>query len=244
MKVKGIILAAGFGSRLRPLTDSTPKPLLHVGGRPLIHYSLLLLRKYGITDVVINVHYHGEKIIETIGNGRQLGMKITYSKEPVILGTGGGIRKIVGDFSHETSIVINGDIVIEIDLAKLIAFHHDNKGAATLVLREAGIGDGFGRLEVDEEGRIRNILGKLTWKAKVKQQLMFTGLHVINREVFDYIPKGQCSSIIEAYIKMLQQDKKLSGYITKSYWNDLGHIDRYHSVDKALKAGRLSLNII
>jgi len=95
--MQGIILSAGFGTRLRPLTDKIPKPLLHVGGRPLIHYSLLLLRKYGITEVVINVHYHAEKIIETIGDGSRLGMNITYSQEEEILGTGGGIRKILND---------------------------------------------------------------------------------------------------------------------------------------------------
>ncbi len=242
--MKAIILAAGFGTRLRPLTDNTPKPLIQVGGRPLIHYSLLLLRKYGVTDVVINVHYHADKIVEAIGNGRQLGMKIAYSKEPEILGTGGGIKKIFDESSHECSIVINSDIVIEIDLAKLIKFHCGNKGAATLVLRKAEEDDSFGRLEVDREGHIRNILGKLCWKAEVDQGLMFTGLHLVNRAVLDFIPEKQCYSIIDAYIEMLRQNKRLSAYITKDYWNDLGHIDRYHSVDRALKEGQLMLNTI
>jgi len=244
MKIKGIILAAGFGTRLRPMTDKTPKPLLPVGGRPLIHYSLLLLRKYGITDVVINVHYHAEKMIEALGDGSQFGMKIAYSRESEILGTGGGIKKIFDGFSHESSIVINGDIMIEIDLAKLIRFHRDNKGAATLVLRKAAPGDGFGRLEVDGEQRIRNILGKLNWNSKVDQDLMFTGLHCINKEVIDYIPEHQTYSITDAYIEMLQQNKHLKAYITKEYWNDLGHIDRYESVDLALKKGSLKLSTI
>lgn len=242
--MKGIILAAGFGTRLRPLTDNTPKPLVQVGGRPLIHYSLLLLRKYGITDVVINVHYHAKKIIEALGDGSKLGMRIHYSREPVLLGTGGGIRKIFSDFSHESSIVINSDIVIEIDLAKLIHFHRQSSGAATLVLREAKTSDKFGVLEVDRDSRIRNILGKVFWKGVTKQSLMFTGLHLINKEVLDFIPKEMSSSIIDAYIKMLGQNKKLNAYITLDYWNDLGHIDRYHSVDRALKRGKLKLNTI
>jgi mannose-1-phosphate guanylyltransferase len=243
MSVKGIILAAGFGTRLRPLTDKVPKPLLHVGGQPMIQYSLLLLRKYGITDVVINLHCHAEQIIEAIGDGRQFGMKIDYSEETDILGTGGGIRKIASDFSHETSIVINGDIVIDIDLSKLIRFHLENQGAATLVLREAEAGDGFGRLEIDATHRIRNILGRLRWKSALKQQFMFTGLHLINRPVLDYIPEGQAYSIIDAYLEMLKENKKLCAFITTGYWNDLGHIDRYHSVDRALKEGTLQLKI-
>lgn len=242
--MKGIILAAGFGTRLRPLTDNMPKPLLPIAGRPLIYYSLLLLRKYGITEVVINVHYHAEKIIEAIGDGSRLGMNITYSQEAQILGTGGGIRKIFSDFSLESAIVINSDIMIEIDLEKLIRSHDKNAGAATLVLRKAATGDDFGRLEIDEAGRIRDILGKLKWQSTSEQSLMFTGLHLLNREVLDHIPVDQPSSITDAYIEMLRQDIMLNAHITKDYWNDLGHIDRYTSVDRALKTGRLRLNHI
>ena len=107
--MKAIILAAGFGTRLRPLTNNTPKPLLPVGDRPLIQYNLMLLKKYGITEVAINLHYHGEKIRETLGDGRKLGMQIVYSEEPEILGTGGGIKKVSRFLSDGTFLAIRTD---------------------------------------------------------------------------------------------------------------------------------------
>ena len=132
-----MVLAAGFGRRLRPLTDHMPKPLLPVGGRPMIEYTLLLLKKYGLTEVIINLHHCGDQIIKTLGDGSRLGLSIAYSTEKgEALGTGGGIKKAASFFEQSTFIVVNGDILIDIDLDKLISFHHAKQGLATLVLRE------------------------------------------------------------------------------------------------------------
>src|SRR3954466_14571451 len=125
--MKAILLAAGLGTRLRPLTDNMPKPLLPVGDRPLIEYNLMLLKKYGITEVAINLHYHGEKIRECLKDGRDLGMKILYSEEPEILGTGGGIKKISHFLSDWDLLGINGGILVDIDLDKVVEFHRMKK---------------------------------------------------------------------------------------------------------------------
>lgn len=240
--MKGIVLAAGFGTRLRPLTNSLPKPLIQVGGRPSIYYNLLLLKKYGITDVIINLHHYGEKIVQEIGDGSHLGMRVTYSKEKEIMGTGGGIKKIASTQIHETFVVMNGDIVIEIDLDKLIACHYKQGGLATLVLREAEDPLKFGVIEVDEAGRVRNILNKITWKGEGRRQLMFTGLHVLEPRILSYIPLNRYYSITDAYIDMLRNKERLVGYITKEYWNDLGQIDRVRQVEHDMKEGKLQLS--
>jgi len=114
--MKAMVLAAGFGTRLRPLTDHIPKPLLPVGGRPMIEYTLLLLKKYGITEIIINLHHCGDQIIKTLGDGTQLGLSISYSDEQgEPLGTGGGLKKAEAFFEGAPFLVINGDIVIDIN---------------------------------------------------------------------------------------------------------------------------------
>lgn len=236
-----MILAAGLGTRLRPLTDDVPKPLLQVGGRPLIHYNLLLLKKYGITEVFINLHHYGEKIVQALGNGTHIGMQIRYSEEEELLGTGGGIKKMASNFGNETFVVINGDIVIEIELENLLSFHRKKEGLSTLVLRKEKDLSRFGIIEIDSNNRVRNILDKISWHEKNKQQLMFTGLHVIEPKVLDYIPAGIFYSITDAYIDMLQNGENLYGYVNDQYWNDLGHLDRYHQVNQALKDGTLRI---
>jgi len=241
--MKGIILAAGLGTRLRPYTDTLPKPLIQVGGRPLIYYNLMLLKKYGIVDVSINLHHFGDKIVQELGDGSKMGMQIRYSQEDALLGTGGGIKKMASSFPDEACVVINGDIVIEIELDRLLARHRDKKGSATLVLRADKNLSQFGILEIDAEDRIRNILNKTPWNGFGKRQLMFTGLHVIEKKVLDYIPANGFYSITEAYIAMLQENKQnLFAYVSEGYWNDLGHVDRYRSVDRALLEGKLKIS--
>lgn len=237
-----MVLAAGLGTRLRPYTNTLPKPLIPVDGRPLIYYNLLLLKKYGIVEVSINLHHFGEKIAQEIGDGAKLGMQIHYSREDTLLGTGGGIKKMAKDFGTDPFVVINGDIVIDIALDRLIAFHHEKKGAATLVLRENDAPSQFGAVEIDTEMRIRNILNRIAWKGVGKRQLMFTGLHVVDPAVLDFIPRDRFYSITEAYIAMLQADKHLRAYVSDGYWNDLGHVDRYQEVDHELKEGKLQFN--
>lgn len=248
--MKAMILAAGLGTRLRPLTDHLPKPLLPVGGHPLIYYNLLLLKKYGITDLFINLHYQGEKIVKEIGDGARFGMKITYSEEPQILGTGGGIKNIESAIARGTFIVINADILIDLNLDKVVEFHHKKKGAATLVLREDPEVERYGAIEVDRKGQIRNILGSVIpsisplsgVKEKKLRRLMFTGVHIMEPRVMDFIPPGKFYAITDAYIKMLQDGEKLFGYPMRGYWNDIGVPDRYKKADQDMREGSVRLH--
>ncbi|HIE65802.1 MAG: nucleotidyltransferase family protein [Nitrospira sp.] len=244
--MKAMILAAGLGTRLRPLTNDLPKPLLPIGGQPLIFHHLELLKNHGITDIIINVHYHGDKIIERVGNGDRFGMKITYSQEPEILGTGGGIKKIQSALGAGPFIVMNADILVRLDLGKLVSFHQKRGGCATLVLREEAQVNTYGVIALDPQDQIRDILGKVRGKdsGKVRskekgsmRRLMFTGIHVIESRVFDYIPSGKFYSIIDAYVEMLRQDELIAGYLMDGYWNDIGVLERYEKADQDFEQG-------
>ena len=130
-----MVLAAGQGTRLRPMTDRMPKALVPVAGRPMIEYALLLLRHYGIRDIVINLHHFGEQIENRLGDGQALGLSIRYSKEPELLDTGGGLLKAKAFLQDGSFIVINTDALIDLNLAALIDFHAQTGAVATLVLR-------------------------------------------------------------------------------------------------------------
>src|SRR3982751_5669006 len=131
-----MILAAGLGTRLRPLTDTIPKPLLPVGGTPLIVWNLLLLRRHGIRDVVVNLHYLGHLIQKELRDGSMWGMRISYSQEPTILGTGGGLKQAERYFEGRPFLVLNGDTLCELDLGALRRFHEQHRPLATMVVRE------------------------------------------------------------------------------------------------------------
>lgn len=239
--MKAMILAAGLGTRLRPLTDNLPKPLLPLEDRPLIEYTLLLLRKYGIMDVIINLHYQGEKIMQALGDGSRWGMKIRYSEEPRILGTAGGIKKVESLLSGEPFLVINSDILVEIHLDRLIELHQREKAAATLVLREDPEVDRWGAVGVDSHNRIRQFLGKPDWTGETLLKKMFAGIHMMDPRVLGYIPGQGFSTIIDVYIEMIQKGEQLVGQTVRDYWIDIGTPERYRQAQEDLKRRRLAL---
>ena len=228
------------GNRLRPLTNHLPKPLLPIGEFPLIYYNLFLLKKYGITDVLINVHYHAEKLIQALGDGAALGLSITYSEETTILGTGGGMKNMESALGGGAFLVMNGDILVDLNLDKMVAFHQSKKGIATLALREDPDVLQYGPIDLDANNQIQNILGKIPSKKGRLRRRMFTGIHVIEPRAFDYIPGGVLYSITDAYIEMLKKGEKLFGYAMTGYWADIGLPKRYHEVNQEMKEGKIS----
>jgi NDP-sugar pyrophosphorylase family protein len=241
--MKAMILAAGLGTRLKPLTDHLPKPLLPLEGRPLIEHTLLLLRRFGITEAVINLHYQGDKIIQVLGDGSRLGMKIRYSEEPDILGTGGGIKKAERFLSDGPFLVINSDILVEINLDQIIGFHQRNQAAATMVLREDPDVDRWGAVGVDSYHRIRQLLGKPDWTGEALSKKMFTGIHVMDPRVLNYIPGSGFFTIIDAYIEMLRKEERLFGHVHPGYWIDIGTPERYRKAEEDLKKRRAGRGI-
>ncbi len=241
--MKAMVLAAGQGTRLRPLTDARPKALVPVRGRPMIEYSLLLLRHYGISDIVINLHHHGEQIETRLGNGNHLGLQISYSIEPELLDTGGGLLKAKPFLQNDTFIVINTDVLIDLHLDQLLKFHKEQEAAATLVLRPDRDADQYGSMDMDEDGRICRFLetSKPVHSHGPIRKLMFTGVQVLEPKVFDYMDTGMTahkfSTTRETYPRMLSDGQPLYGFCFDGFWQDLGTAERIQEAERSLAAG-------
>ena len=220
--MKALVLAAGFGTRLKPLTDTMPKPLVPVAGIPMIFYTLALLKKNGIRDIIINLHHLGGKIRKVIGNGKVLGLNIRYSNEPEILGTGGGIRKVLPLLGNvKDLLVINGDVVINADLKSLIKAHKSNPAIATLALREAPEQAQYGLLHY-RQGQITSILGKPLPDTKSKTA-HFTGLHILKIAPLKQLPlQKQLCVVQDYYVPALKAGQRLNAWVLKGYWSDCG----------------------
>jgi mannose-1-phosphate guanylyltransferase len=242
-----MVLAAGLGTRLRPLTEKIPKPLLEVSGKPIIHYPLELLKRHGITEVVINTHHLADLMRKALGDGERLGLKITWSHEPEILGTGGGVKKAEDFFQRKTFVVINADTIIDIDLDQVIEHHRKKRASATMVLKQIPDVEKYGSVEVTQEPggvndmRVRRIRGEP--KAKFWGRtlpMVFTGVHVLEPDILAEIPPGQYASIIRhGYIPLIQKDRFVAGYIFDRMWMAVDTREKMEQAEKIL-AGQKS----
>ncbi len=240
--MKAMILAAGLGTRLRPLTDVTPKPLLPVAGTPMIVWNLLLLKRHGIRDVVINLHHLGDIIRQALGDGSALGMRLIYSYEPVILGTGGGIKQAEPHFQGEPVLVLNGDTLFELDLGAVMAFHRERAAAATLVLRQDPDAARWGLVEVTDRAEIVRITGRGRSAPTVTAARIFAGIHILHPRLLRYLPADTECSIIDAYVKGIQDGERILGFDFDGFWSDVGTPERYAQVEQDAAAGLLSLS--
>lgn len=241
--MKAMILAAGFGTRLRPLTDVTPKPLLPVAGTPMIVWNLLLLKRHGFQEVVINLHHLGGMIRQALGDGTGFGMRITYSDEPVILGTGGGIKQVESYFKGEPVLVLNGDTLFALDLSAVMAFHLERQAAATMVLRQDSEAARWGLVEVTDQAEVIRITGRGLSVPTPTTARMFAGIHILHPRLLHALPAGKESSIIDAYVRGIQEGERIMGYDFDGYWTDVGTPERYAQVERDVAAGLLKLSV-
>jgi NDP-sugar pyrophosphorylase family protein len=216
-----MILAAGFGSRLRPLTDRLPKPLIAVGGKPLIAYALALVRAAGIRDVVINLHHHGAAIRAALGDGGAFGVAIHYSQEDPLLDTGGGILRARPLLGHEPFVVLNSDSIIDLDLRRLIDWHAAHRGVATMVLRRDREQARYGEIEIDAAHRVRRLLGRPPHVSEPLTPYMFAGVHVFEPAVFDHMASGAFGIVRQTYPALLEAGQAVYGYVHDGYWRVL-----------------------
>ena len=217
---RAMVLAAGYGRRLAPLTDTLPKPLMQVGGRPLLAHVLAMLRAGGIEEVVINLHHLGPRIEEAIGDGRAYGLDVRYSREPVILDTGGGIKQAEPFLAGEPFVVANGDSLLDVALADVLAFHRARGGVATMVVRADPQAASYGLIELDATDRLRRIVGLPDTPIDVPlRPFMFPGLHVFEPEVFAWMDAGGAFSVTRVtYPRLLAAGKPIYGYATSARW--------------------------
>lgn len=239
--MKAMILAAGFGTRLRPLTNVMPKPLLPISGTPLIVWNLLLLKRHRFQEVIINLHHLGPMIEQALGDGARFGLRIEYSHEAIILGTGGGIKQVESFFNEEPFLVLNGDTLFELDLDALIAFHRERDAAATLVLRQDPEAARWGLVEIGPDRQVLTITGRGRSTPGPVEPRMFAGIHILHPRLLRSVPHGRESSIIDAYVRALQEGERIVGYDLDGYWSDVGTPERYAQVEHDAAAGLVDL---
>jgi NDP-sugar pyrophosphorylase family protein len=215
-----MVLAAGLGSRLRPLTDQLPKPLIPVGGHPLIAYSLALLRAAGITQTVINLHHLGAKIRTALGN-HAYGVDITYSEEDPLLDTGGALRAAERWLAGDRVVLLNSDILIDLDLRSVIDFHVARGGVASMVLRPDRETARYGAIEIDADQRVRRFVGQPPQYPSPLRALMFAGVHVLEPRFFDYLGEGVFGIVKQTYPRAFAAGEAVYGYVFDGYWRVL-----------------------
>jgi NDP-sugar pyrophosphorylase family protein len=218
-----------------------PKPLLPIAGTPLIVWNLLLLKRHGFHDVVINLHHLGPMIEQALGDGSRYGLRIIYSREPVILGTGGGLKQAEPHFSGEPVLVLNGDTLVELDLSALCAVHQQRNAAATLVLRKDPEAALWGLVEMDSDNRIVRITGRGKAESGATQPRMFAGIHILHPRLLRDVPKGVASTIIDPYVAAIERGEMVIGYDCEGYWSDIGTPERYAHAEQDASAGRITL---
>ena len=240
--MKAMILAAGFGTRLRPLTDKVPKPMVPILNRPILEHTIHLLRTHGIHDIVVNLHHLPEMIKAHFGDGKDFGVQLHWSHEPEILGTAGGIKKAQQWLDSGSFLVINSDVVMDIDLSKVISFHEEQGSALTLVVREGDSPEQCDPIEVDDNDRIVHMVGTSSMNLPDDTtRVLFTGIQVMEPEIFDRIPENKFyGTTTDVFPGMLEDELPMFAYWHHDYWKDIGTIQSYLDVHKDLLDGRMA----
>jgi len=240
--MKAMVLAAGQGTRLRPLTIETPKVLLPVNGVPLIEYTIRWLKKHGISEVAINLYHLGEKIRDFLDDGSRLGIRIVYSKETALLGTAGGVKKLQ-NFFGDTFAVIYGDILTNFNLSAMLRFHENKQAVATLALQRAPNPAEVGVVELDETKRVISFIEKPP-PGSVNSGFASGGVYIMEREVLDYIPENCfCDFGFEVLPNIVQSGLPAYGYClgNDDYLLDIGSMEKYQEANEDVRAGRVKI---
>jgi NDP-sugar pyrophosphorylase family protein len=229
--MKAMILAAGLGTRLRPLTNDRPKALVEIAGRTLLEITVARLRQFGIREIIVNVHHFADKMIEYLQSKNNFGIRIEVSREDILLDTGGGLKKAAWFFLEEGPvaapfIVHNVDVISNIDLGQLVAFHQQKQALATLAVQQR---ETSRYLLFDEQmqlcGRRFVIENKMEIVRPAQQQheMAFTGIHVASPRLLKMIDEEGVFSIIQTYLRLAGREEKIVGSrVDGAYWRDLG----------------------
>jgi len=240
--MKAVVMAGGEGSRLRPLTSGIPKPLVPVVGKPVMEHILRLLRKHGITDVIVTLQYLGSAIRDYFGDGSDFGVDITYVVEDSPLGTAGSVKN-AQQYLDKPFIVISGDALTDIDLTAAMRYHEQKGAAATIVLTSVSNPLEYGVVITNPDGTINRFLEKPSWGEVFSDQVN-TGIYVIQPEVLDSLPPATVVDWSgDVFPKMLGTAKPLYGYLASGYWCDIGNIQTYYQANWDALEGRVDVEI-
>ena len=235
--MKAVLLAGGFGTRLRPLTLDTPKPIVPVFDRPLLRYQIEQLKQLPeIDEIILSLNYQPSLIEEVFGNGSEIGVRIRYMVEPSPLGTGGAIKFAAGNIK-DTILVFNGDVLTNTDLRRVIELHRSRAARATIVLTPVDNPSAYGLVETDKVGNVRQFLEKPSGD-QVTCNTINAGIYVLEPATFDRIPENTNWSIERKYFPSLVENREtFVAYIDRGYWIDIGTPEKYLQVHRDIMTG-------
>ncbi len=240
--MKAVIMAGGEGTRLRPLTTNTPKPLLTIANKPMMEHIVMLLKSHGIDEIVVTVAFMANAIRSYFGDGQELGVKISYATEEVPLGTAGSVRNAIEEL-NEQFIVISGDVLTDFNLKELIEFHNEKGGIGTLALKRIENPVDFGIVICNSDGSIERFLEKPTW-GQVFSDTINTGIYILEPEIFEYIPENTTVDFSSDIFPVVLEDKKsIFGTVMEGYWEDVGTLDSYLSAHKDVLDGKVKIEL-
>jgi len=225
--MKAIIIAGGLGTRLRPITYNVPKPIVPLANKPFVIHQIELLKRFGINEVILNLHYLSDNIKSIFDDGKRLGVKVDYSIEKTPLGTAGAVKNAEEFFDEGPMIVFNGDILTDMNLEKAIAFHKKKNAKVTLTLTEVEDPTPYGLVITDKDGRVLEFREKPAWE-QVTAHTINAGIYIVDPSIFKNVPKGKEFSFErQLYPMLLEQGERIYGYVTDAYWMDIGNPEKY-----------------
>ena len=228
--MQALLLAGGKGTRLKPLTNNLPKPMVPILGEPLLKRTILNLREYGVDEIIISICYQPTQINSYFGNGEKFGINIKYVQEDIPLGTGGAIKN-AEKYIDDTFIVLNSDIISDINISALLEYHTNKKGIATIALTEVDDPTQYGVVDLID-GYITTFKEKPK-PEQVTSNLINAGIYIFEPEIFNYIQHNQIVSIEkDIYPLLIEKALKITGYHSSYYWMDIGTPEKYMQVHK------------
>lgn len=228
--MRAIILSAGYGTRLWPLTEDRTKPAIPILGKPLVGYVAEYVARYGFDEIVVNLHHRPESVRAALGDGSLFGVKLHYVEEPVILGTSGALDNTRDFFADETFLSINGKLITDIDLNAALETHRRMQALATLVLLPNTKRERFSVVDVNE-GRITGFGGMPGAGSDGPTPLMFTGITILEPRILDYIPRGVFShSITDVYLPAIARGETIAAHSASGTWRELSTLKRYRDI--------------
>ena len=225
--MKGVILAGGKGTRMRPLTYINPKPMLPLINRPFMEYFITRLKTYGIKEIILSTGYLPEAFDIYFGNGSKFGVKLTYVTEETPLGTCGAVKNVEKYLGNEPFMVFNGDILTAINLKQMIAFHKSKKADITISLTPVEDPTAYGLVPVDQEGKVIEFLEKPSLE-EITTNLINAGTYIIEPHIMGHVPSGENYSFERGlFPKALKLGYKIYGFVSDAYWLDVGTPEKY-----------------
>ncbi|MDA8053478.1 MAG: sugar phosphate nucleotidyltransferase [Deltaproteobacteria bacterium] len=244
--MQAVIMAGGFGTRLKPLTNNAPKPMIHVANKPMMEHVVNLLRIHGIVDLIVLLYVQPEVIKNYFKDGAGFGVNIEYVLAEADYGTAGSVKnveKIIKDGKDDDFLVISADIITDVNLKKPIDFHIGKKSDATIVLTRVENPLPYGIVLTDSEGRVTKFLEKPTW-SEVFSDTVNTGIYILRKNVLKLIPeKSEFDFSKDLFPLLLKENKSLFGHISSCYWKDVGTLSEYRQSHLDIIAGKIDLNI-